>query len=364
MKKIGTLIFIFSFFQIGSFGQIPFINQLDMPNIGDTIRLNELSYTTQFDCHQAGENQFWNYVTFTPTSQKVDTFKRISATSMIYSFYFNDATIAATQGDLIPLDNGIIDISLTNGYGFYKETTTTFSQLGFGALFNGFPLPVRYNKPDVMLRFPLTMGAKDSCDFSYNVSIPNLGYYGQTKHRVNHVDAWGTIITPVDTFIAVRVVSYITSHDSIYLDTLGIGGFSFNQSQIEYKWYADNIGLPAMKMTITPGITGGTQIEYSNLRRKTVGIDETNPVMLFAGLYPNPATEFTHVYFSLDKATEVEITMIDMLGREIKTAGKKKYACGYNTITLNLQELNITKGLYFVKVSSVNNSKTFKLQVI
>ncbi|MFA4852353.1 MAG: hypothetical protein WC599_07540, partial [Bacteroidales bacterium] len=246
MKKFLFLFILFVLITNTSFSQ-PLIDQNDMPNIGDTLRVNISLSTNGVNYDTTGSNVTWNFSGFTATSQRVDTFMTVQTTSTLaYYLFFYDATLVGTQPDLTPVNLPITTISITNVYDFFKKATASYSQLGFGAKFNGTAIPARYNNPDVQLKFPLTYLEKDSCDFSYHVSIPSMGYFGEKKHRVNYVDGWGTIITPIDTFQAMRVLSKITAHDSIHLDTFGGIPYAFDYNVTEYKWYADNMGIPVM----------------------------------------------------------------------------------------------------------------------
>ncbi len=366
MKKILFISAMFMSFIFSSFSQ-PVINQNDMPNIGDTIRVNISNSANGDDYTSSGSNHVWDFSNFTPSSQRVDTFKNVLSTSILYYIYFtglSGATIAGTQPDLTPVSLPITTISITEVYNFFKEAATSYSQLGFGAKFNGTQLPVKYDYPDVTLYFPVTYGEKDSCDFSYHVTIPSLGYYGEKKHRVNYVDGWGTIITPVDTFQAMRVISKIAVHDTIHMDTLGsFGGFSFNYNETEYKWYADNMGTPVMKISNRTGTGAGTSIEYNNNQMSHVtGMPDIKATLIFAGLYPNPVNENTNLYFSLAKPSGVEISIYDMLGRNIKNIANKEFQVGFNSLSIDIS--GFEKGIYFVCIKSGSDFKTLKLQAL
>jgi hypothetical protein len=364
MKKTVLISILFMSLIFSAFSQVT-INQSDMPNIGDTIRLNVASAITD-DYTSTGPVYLWDFSNLTATSQRADTFKNIQNTSIVYYVYFYSANLAGTQPNLASFSvPGVASLSITNVYDFYKKATASYSQLGYGALFNGTPLPIKYNTADVQLKFPLTFGEKDSCDFKDTTKVPGLGFYGEKKHRVNFVDGWGTVITPIDTFPAIRVKSVITAHDSIHLDTIFSVGFAFNSVTTEYKWYADNMGDPVMKVSVATGTGAGTTIEYTNKTRPhNTGIADIATNLTFTGLYPNPLNENTKLYFSLSKAAEMEVDITDMLGRNIKTIANKEYPAGFNSVPLDISGMKLDKGIYFVKISSGNSSKIIKLQVL
>lgn len=362
MKK-PILIAIFSliiFFH--SFSQAV-IDQNDMPNIGDTLRVNINNSLDGVDYISSGVNYLWNFSNLTATSERIDTFLSVQSTPSIYYYYIFQmllgCNLAATQPDI----SNMSLISLTNVYNFYKKSAANFSQYGYGADFNGNSIPMKYDNPDVQLIFPLTYGEKDSCDYQDTLSLDTLGgiFYGEKRHRVNYVDGWGNIITPIDTFHTVRVVSTITGHDTIFMSIMG---YATDYVIKEYKWYADGMGIPVLKIAVRTGANAGTTVEFNNREQISyMNINDSDPSLTFTTLYPNPANEQTGLHFSLAKQAEVKIDITDILGKNIKTFGSKEYPAGFTTVPLNIKELNLSKGTYLVKISTENNSKTLKLQL-
>ena len=367
MKKSIILSVIFISLIFSTYAQ-PSITQSDMPNIGDTLRIKVPITTNGDDYASSGTNHTWNFSNLVSASQRVDTFMSVASTSLVYMYYFqllSGCNLAGNQPNFLSFSAPLgLGLSITNVYDFFDKSNASYAQLGYGAQFNGIPLPIKYSSPDVQLVFPLTYGEKDSCSFSDSTHIPSLGYYRERKHRVNKVDGWGTVIVPNDTFQAIRVVSVITAHDSIHVDTLINMGFNLNSVTTEYKWYADNMGEPVLKVSVVTGTGAGTTIEYRNRIKSNAGIKDINANIASAGLYPNPANENTNLYFSLEKAANIEINITDMLGRNIKTIANKQYPAGFNIIPIDISQMQLDKGIYFVRINSGSNSKVIKLQVL
>ena len=61
------------------------------------------------------------------------------------------------------------------------------------------------------------------------------------------------------------------------------------------------------------------------------------------GLYPNPVNENTNLYFSLAKPSTIEVSITDMLGRNIKTITSKEYPEGFNSVPLDISGINLAK---------------------
>ena len=108
---------------------------------------------------------------------------------------------------------------------------------------------------------------------------------------MNHVDGWGTLITPFGTFNTLRVVSELTGKDSLFLDTLGFG-FSFPRAKTrEYKWLATNGKIPVLQ--INTNVNGAneviTSIRYRDIYRDlSVGINSVYK-NVDARIFPNPS---------------------------------------------------------------------------
>ncbi|MFY9310492.1 MAG: M43 family zinc metalloprotease [Bacteroidia bacterium] len=86
--------------------------------------------------------------------------------------------------------------------------------------------------------------------------------------------------------------------------------------------------------------------------------DISNSIQLF----PNPASDQVNIAFNLNSTREMNISIINLLGQTIYTAGKQTFYSGENTITLDVKGLS--PGSYFVAVSHDNNSIKKSLIII
>ncbi len=78
-------------------------------------------------------------------------------------------------------------------------------------------------------------------------------------------------------------------------------------------------------------------------------------------VFPNPASDYTNISFTLKKASKVDIRIFDMNGRMVyQTSGK--YPKGNNVLKHDLNSL--TKGTYMVQIISEGSSRTSKLVVL
>lgn len=340
MKSIYFTL-ILSFFAYNLFSQIS-IGQNDMPNTNDTIRLSTTTILN-YNSTETGADYVWDFTYLTPTVQRVDTFVSLLSTPLTYNVVFNNfldpnrATIAAQNPNSPSL---IQQVQVTESYDFFKEASGYFSKVGFGAKINSVPTPVKYDVPERYYSFPLTYQTTDSSTSFYGFTVPGYGYYGQTITRKNEADGWGTISTPFGTFDAIRVKSTINLRDTIYYDTYSFGTSINRPTEYEYKWLANNMGIPILKIT-ERNFT--YSIEYQDSLRSTILSNKLiNNKNLEIGIYPNPTTKVLNLDLpeNFDGYAEIySVNMQKLFSRTVSSANKSL-------------DLNLENGTYFIKITS------------
>lgn len=65
------------------------------------------------------------------------------------------------------------------------------------------------------------------------------------------------------------------------------------------------------------------------------------------------------IRYALDKEKHVNICMFDITGRRVETLVNKKQKAGYYSVPLN--SYNLPRGIYFLRMTSEDYSKTTKL---
>ncbi|MFH0865237.1 MAG: T9SS type A sorting domain-containing protein [Bacteroidota bacterium] len=363
MKKIFCTLLPALFF-LNSYSQ-PVIDKSDMPVVSDTIRLSITDNDNGIDYTLTDADYTWDFSTLTEQSQRVDTFVSVTTVPLLYQIDFNNpldtthkASVAQPQPDITQLPN----VQFTEVYDFFRASDYTYTQVGRGAKVNSIPTPIKYNDPDLLYTFPLIFGASDSSEYEYHLDIPNLGYYGETKKRVNVVDGWGTLITPFDTFPAIRVFSTSYIHDTIYMDTLGMG-FAQDRTELEYKWLADTIGLPALRVIKRSGGGNNVSLEYKHKFPAGSGISDFPYTLTFFSLYPNPADASSKLYFALANPSHVTIDILDATCRKIYCVADRDFPKGFSSVDSGSQITSLSKGMYFIKINAGSNFKTLKILV-
>lgn len=275
----------------------PVIESADMPSPGDFIYRKIIENLTDIDFSSSDENYTWDFSMIDGTVNQTDTFVNIYSTPLTYLTAFSNpfdldhfATVASPQNT----SDSLMGIQMADVYYFYKNTSSAFNIVGFGAKVNGVPLAIKYNPTDKLLQFPLNFGNIDSSYSEYDIDVPLLGYFGEKIYRKNYVDGWGTLYLPGDTFSTIRVRSEVQCKDSIYIDSLYFG-FPFYRYSTEYKWFAENYTQPVLQITERFGGMGGagtTGVFVDNRNDFHIDIFESHNKCL---VYPNPAKDMLYV---------------------------------------------------------------------
>lgn len=359
MKTILPFSILFFSFAIRATCQIT-ITQSDMPHPGDTLRVSVTDDTAGLPTPAlTGQGITWDYSALTAQSQTIDTFLNVSSTPLPYQLYFNDAILYPNYKATVAQKGTppkLVVVTLTQWVNYYKDGASNYENVGFGANINGLPTPVKDNNIDVIYKFPMNYGNADSCHSNNSVSIPSLGYYSQKQYRINHVEGWGTLITPFGTFSALKVKTILYPVDSFYLDTLHIGFATPPTEQIEYKWLANGEHIPVLEIDETQG-SPARQYTYLDSARKVVsGITSLDAPSKSITVYPNPGSgRFVLSCHSesgvADEESGVILNVYNVLGQPVLTKTLRS-AQGDNTIDLSSQPA----GVYLYRVLDATGS--------
>lgn len=319
------------------------IDQTDMPEAGDTIRLSSAVDLGNLDFEETGSNFVWDFSELTFLSQRVDTFVSVQQTPWVYQLIFLLSSNLASPGqdfDQLP------GFQVTDYFNYYKNSGSSFKSVGFGITLNGLPVPNKFDEPDIIYRFPLSAGDLDSSLSVYELNLPGIGYYGGWKKRVNLADGWGELTTPYGTFETIRIKSDIIQYDSLYIDSLGFG-FPMLRNFTEYKWLGKDFGLPLCTVT-DDGLL--PVVEYIDSVRSVIAATPENIVKdNFISVDPNPFKQSLTIGFSRDIQSEVIVSLYDIRGEKVFEIAGHSTASGQKQI-LKLDNLLIPGGVYLLNI--------------
>ena len=321
------------------------ITENDMPSSGNDFITTNCVLDFTIDVNETGANHSWDYSSVVPLTSAGDTFVNIP---LLYFLFFLQSNLADKNG----VNFSFGGFGLQDVYTMYKKSSSQFEIDGYGGTFTGLPIPLPYSSKDVLYRFPLDYNNEDSSDASVSYSFPGLFFYSQQRHRVNQVDGWGTITTPVGAFNALRVKSTITDVDSFYLDTLGFGT-GVTLKSYEYKWLAQNGGTPVFQLGAqdifgTPVIT---QVAYQDTAFVNTGNTGIDGVKENFGIriFPNPSFDF--VLFDFNHHEVTSILIYDELGRRMAS---ENFTSPHASYIVNVRSWQ--NGMYFTRV--IENGKS------
>lgn len=360
---------VFTFFAILMFcgairAQIT-IDSTDMPVPGDIIRTSIFSgldslYGASYTA--TGASHTWNFNNLGWFKQKVDTFVNVDETRFA-SYYAGISNVAynITISDL-PIPPGLPNIiKLKAGFAYLNTSSTKYTQVGLGGDINVsivgstyYPTHSVYDTVDVIYKFPLTFNNRDSSTSFFVFSL-NMGLYSgqifEHKKRVNFVDGWGSITTPLGTFNCMRLKSFCTIHDS--LSVSGIIDSAINRTTTEYIWLTKQHHEPILKVMESEANGSMTyQVQYIDPIDRFLGINEPD---LVSGLniYPNPAQDLVNLNIPVTSQGNINIELFNVIGSKVAVIYNGNLSSGVHQIRYNTGGLD--KGIYFIKLSSQNN---------
>jgi hypothetical protein len=363
MKKILTLPALL----IAAFAPAQItITKSDMPDTGDNIVVSMTGNFSNANPATTGPNHTWNFSFLSPDSQKVDSFVAVTSTPFAYQFYFNNIVMypnhKASYASPVFTPNFIPQFTVEDVYDFYKELTTEYSYVGFGAKINSVPASVKYDSIDVIYNFPVDYGNSDSCWSKFGFSVPNYGYYGQERHRVNTVDGWGTLITPYGSFQALRVKSVIEATDTVYNASFGFGFTTPRPTQVEYKWLGQGSKIPLLQVNTQINFSNEviTGIFYKDSLRNT-SIAETGLSDILFSVYPNPAQEAAIIAYIADEPADVRIEALDITGRLVRQIKNGTVDQGAHSAHFDVRGL--PPGVYLIRIAIKGSAAYSKLVI-
>jgi hypothetical protein len=332
------------------------ITKNDIVRANDTIRVSVASNINSFDYETADSNYFWDFSTLVSASQRIEEYISVFRTGITYNIYFADVPFNPNKANVAQQTNLNLPalISSSESYNFFDRTDDEFSQVGIGTTLNGIETAIRFDNNDVIYDFPVEYGNKDTSNSAYDIDLAGFAFYRFTQTRINEVDGWGTIVTPLDTFQALRIKTTLIGNDSLYIDTLNFGFNLPRGTEIQYKWLAPGRKIPVLQVNArsvfgNEFVTGNFYQDKEPPPVDTTGILELTKNNLPVLIYPNPAKN--KIFIECDCRDITSIYLSDAAGRIITP----KYIREQDKIVLDLSAENLSLGLYSLQILSENN---------
>ena len=94
---------------------------------------------------------------------------------------------------------------------------------------------------------------------------------------------------------------------------------------------------------------------------ESVNIEFNNKIISSINCYPNPASSFVNIEFSIENDSKLDISLVDNLGKLVYN-NSSLYNSGISRINLPLD--NVSKGIYYIEVRGVDFVERIKLDVL
>ena len=174
--------------------------------------------------------------------------------------------------------------------------------------------------------------------------------------------------------------AYLDNKTDVYMATSPDGGNTFTNTKISETpftpetgiFFGDYNNIVAHNDIIRPIWTRydtGTLSIWTNVSDidTLLGIQEEansesgNDI----NFYPNPSNRFSYVSFKLHKSSNITLKIYDQQGRIINTViNNDKMNYGKYIIPININELNLPSGIYYIRILINDKSKTIKTLII
>ncbi len=90
-------------------------------------------------------------------------------------------------------------------------------------------------------------------------------------------------------------------------------------------------------------------------------IDENEPLVINANIFPNPASEFINIAFESKGVEHTSLAIFDSIGSLIKVIYDKRLDSGQQQVTVPISDLAV--GIYYVRLAEGSRQKTMKVLV-
>ena len=215
---------------------------------------------------------------------------------------------------------------------------------------------------------PLQMGSSwsNNIDVDEQFTIPGIGDIRlELSSTLNsQVDAYGTVQVPWGDFECLRIrndVSYNLTI-SIWVLFVWVPVLEESGNAVNYDWRAPDVGMVLNVMA------EGTNPNFSyaqTVRRLMnssmvageelaagLGVDQTAESFQLLDSYPNPFNNETVIAYELFEAANVDLRVVDILGRQVAVLDQGYRTEGMNE--LHWRPENLSAGVYFVMLTADN----------
>ncbi|MBZ0264804.1 S8 family serine peptidase [bacterium] len=184
-------------------------------------------------------------------------------------------------------------------------------------------------------------------DYSVAISIINTGSIDYlVVWELGFYVSWATIGSRNYTVLPGDSAEVVLTFDGRYVPTGDYHGFI----RALHNTAAEQTNIPIILENDFSDVASGE----TSLLPKEFALDSP---------YPNPFNNQTQIRFAVPQAAQVNLTVFDLLGREVATLQNNRIAAGYHQVVFDGAQLS--SGIYFVRMSSETGFvKTAKMMLM
>ena len=201
---------------------------------------------------------------------------------------------------------------------------------------------------------------------------PALNLTGLTSVTLNFWTAMNYTGNPLEVFVSTDFAGNVTTATWVPLQaTLSAGSWTWTESgDIDLTNYIGQTAYVAWKFTSTDAASATWEVDEIQIMGTTgtANFEDVNEAKVFAVKnYPNPFNPTTNIAFTLQKDTNVEVSIYNVKGQLVKTFAEQSFKAGERSVVWNGEDNSnntVTSGVYFYKVSTPEKSVIKKMVMI
>lgn len=286
-----------------------------------------------------GANMTWNFSSLSGTGTMIQG-NGVDANMAVHGSNFPNATVAIQEA------NGTETYYYgdTNGQGFYGTVATS----------GGTTAQLVYSDPQDLIQYPMTYSDSFSDSFTGQFSSSGSSFTRSGTTTVQ-ADGYGTLMTPAGTFTDVlRLKTTMQYSDAI------AGQVIVSYQEERWTWYDANSPYPLLTFT-NLSANGQSSIFLNYLDATSVGTNDLTALDLELEIAPNPTSDFVNVNFNLEQSATVKITVLNLIGQEMKSIASTRYNEGIQQTRVELSDF--PSGTYFMRMEVNGAIVTKKLMI-
>ena len=172
-------------------------------------------------------------------------------------------------------------------------------------------------------------------------------------------DGYGTLKLPtgIETNVVRTHSTQLFADSALVFGTPTVVNFLLNT----YTWYTPNYHSPLMTILVSDQVGGGIHTKIVTYgKRYPLSVGSLNEVANSLELYPNPAVNNLNIHFTQANSENINITLVDLLGREVAVIADK---AAQGNVDINYNTAHLPRGMYIVRVQTGKETVSRKLEL-